>query len=140
MGSNGVPRGARYRRVYRLAVARAELPKLDPHGPHDLRHTFATWLEDGAVPARVIDELMGHQAGRRGEREGSMIGTRYRHMTEAMQARVVAVIAGRLAVALAIMPQVCPKPGSGGGGVLRPDATRRLTCGVVVVELRGFEP
>jgi hypothetical protein len=24
--------------------------------------------------------------------------------------------------------------------VLRPDATRRLTCGVVVVELRGFEP
>jgi integrase len=120
-GSNGVPRGARsrlsvgnYRRVYRLAVARAELPELDPHGPHDLRHTFATWLEDGAVPARVIDELMGHQAGRRGEREGSMIGTRYRHMTEAMQARVVAVIAERLAVALAAMPQVCPKPGSEG--------------------------
>jgi integrase len=117
-GSNGVPRGARsrlsvgnYRRIYRLAVARAELPELDPHGPHDLRHTFATWLEDGAVPARVIDELMGHQAGRRGEREGSMIGTRYRHMTEAMQARVAAVIAERLA--LAAMPQVCPKPGSG---------------------------
>jgi integrase len=120
-GSNGVPRGVRsrlsvgnYRRAYRLAVARAELPELDPHGPHDLRHTFATWLEDGAVPARVIDELMGHQAGRRGEREGSMIGTRYRHMTEAMQARVVAVIAERLAVALAAMPQVCPKPGSEG--------------------------
>jgi integrase len=117
----GVPRGARsrlsvgdYRRAYRLAVARAELPDLDPHGPHDLRHTFATWLEDGAVPARVIDELMGHQAGRRGEREGSMIGTRYRHMTEAMQARVVAVIAERLAVALDAMPQVCPKPGSEG--------------------------
>jgi integrase len=120
-GSNSIPRGTRsrlsvgnYRRVYRLAVARAELPELDPHGPHDLRHTFATWLEDGAVPARVIDELMGHQAGRRGEREGSMIGTRYRHMTEAMQARVVAVIAERLAVALAAMPQVCPKPGSEG--------------------------
>jgi integrase len=45
-----------YRRVYRLAVARAELSDLDPHGPHDLRHTFATWLEDGGVPARVIDE------------------------------------------------------------------------------------
>jgi hypothetical protein len=85
-----------------------------PHGPHDLRHTFATWLEDGGIPARVIDELMGHQAGRRGEREGSMIGTRYRHMTDAMQARVVAVIAERLAVALALMPQVCPKPGSEG--------------------------
>jgi hypothetical protein len=48
-----------------------------------------------------------------GEREGSMIGTRYRHMTEAMQARVVDLIAERLAVALAVMPQVCPKPGSG---------------------------
>jgi hypothetical protein len=90
-------------------VARAEPPKLDSHGPQDLRHTHATWLEDGAVPARVIDELMGHQAGRRAEREGSMIGTRYRHMTEAMQARVAAVIAERLAVALAFMPQVCPK-------------------------------
>jgi hypothetical protein len=52
---------------------------------------------------------LGHQAGRRGEREGSMIGTRYRHMTEAMQARVVAEIADRLAV----MPQARPKPGSG---------------------------
>jgi hypothetical protein len=62
----------------------------------------------------VIDELMGHQAGRRGEREGSMIGTRYRHMTEAMQARMVDVVAERLAVALAIMPQVCPKTGSEG--------------------------
>jgi hypothetical protein len=28
----------------------------------------------------------------------------------------------------------------GGRGVVKPDATRRLTCGVVVVELRGFEP
>ena len=65
-----------YRRVYRLGVARAELPDLDPHASHDLRHTFATWLEDGGIPARVIDELMGHEAGRRGEREGSMIGTR----------------------------------------------------------------
>jgi hypothetical protein len=23
-------------------LAGAELPELDPHGPHDLRHTFAT--------------------------------------------------------------------------------------------------
>ncbi len=60
----------------------------------------------------MIDELMGHQAGRRGEREGSMI-TRYRHMTNAMQARVVAMITERLAVALAVMLQVCPKPESG---------------------------
>jgi hypothetical protein len=37
-----------------------------------------------------------------------MIGTGYRHMTEAMQARVVAVIAERLTVALAVMPQGVP--------------------------------
>ena len=42
-----------------------------------------------------------------------MIGTRYRHMTEAMQARVVAVIAERLAVALAVMPRCAPSPGQG---------------------------
>jgi integrase len=98
------------------APAAAQHPLLeavDLHGAHETRHTFATGLEDAGVPARVIDELISHQAGRRGEREGSMIGTRYRHMTEAMQARVVAVIVERLAVALAVMPQVCPKPGSG---------------------------
>ena len=49
----------------------------------------------------------------RGEREGSMIGTRYRHMTEAMRARVVAVLAERLTVALAAMPQVCPRTSQG---------------------------
>jgi hypothetical protein len=42
-----------------------------------------------------------------------MIDTRYRHMTEAMRARVVAVIAERLAVALAVMPQGVPQAGSG---------------------------
>ena len=56
---------------------------------------------------------MGHQAARRCERERSMIATRYRHMTEAMQARVVDVIAERLTVALVLMPQMCPKPESG---------------------------
>jgi hypothetical protein len=89
-GSNGIPRGTRsrlsvgnYRRVYRLAVARAELPELDPHGPTTCA-TPSTWLEMAASRPRVIDELMGHQAGRRGERERSRIGARYRHMTEAM--------------------------------------------------------
>ena len=45
-----------------------------------------------------------------------MIGTRYRHMTEAMQARVVAAIADRLTVALAAMPQVCPSLSQRGRG------------------------
>jgi hypothetical protein len=101
------------RRWRALPTARDPLlAAVDLRGAHDLRHTFATWLEDAGIPARVIDELMGHQAGRRGERDGSMIGTRYRHMTAAMQARVVAVIGDRLAVALAAMPQVCPKAGT----------------------------
>jgi Phage integrase family len=92
-GSHGIPRGTRsrlsvgnYRRVYQRTATRAAIEGLELHGPHDLRHTYATWLEDGDIPARVIDELMGHVAGRRGEREGSLIGTRYRHMTAEMQA------------------------------------------------------
>jgi hypothetical protein len=39
-------------------------------------------LEDEAIPARVIDELMGHQRSRRGELDGgSRIGARYHHTT-----------------------------------------------------------
>jgi integrase len=57
-----------FRRVYQRAVARAgqDLAAVDPHGPFDLRHTFSTWLEDACIPARVIDELMGHERSRRG--------------------------------------------------------------------------
>ena len=32
---------------------------VDLRGAHDFRHTFATWLEDAGIPARVIDEVMG---------------------------------------------------------------------------------
>jgi integrase len=117
-GGNQIPRGTRtqlsignYRRIYDRAAARANLTGLDLHGPHDLRHTFATWLEDGGIPARVIDELMGHHASRSQDQRGSTIGLRYRHMTPAMQARVVTVIEQFMATALADMPQVCPKTG-----------------------------
>jgi integrase len=112
-GSNKVPRGTRselsvgnYRRVYERAAARAGLQDLDLHGPHDLRHTFATWLEDSGVPARVIDELMGHHGGRRRDGDGSAIGLRYRHMTAEMQARVVAVIDRHLAAAQEVLRSV----------------------------------
>src|SRR5829696_7292593 len=70
------------------------LGQLRLRGPHDLRHTFATWLEDAGIPARVIDELMGHAGGHRSE-ESSVIGLRYRHTTPEMEARVVAAIEQR---------------------------------------------
>jgi integrase len=51
------------------------LEAVDLHGAYDFRHTFSTWLEDAGIPARVIDELMGHQAsGRTGRHPGSAIG------------------------------------------------------------------
>jgi integrase len=81
------------------------LEQLRLRGPHDLRHTFATWLEDAGVPARVIDELMGHAGGRNGgvhPTEGSLIGARYRWTTPEMEARVVAAIEQRLAVSFAV--------------------------------------
>jgi hypothetical protein len=46
-----------------LPVARDPLLEaVDLHGAHDFRHPYATWLEDAGIPARVIDELMGHEA------------------------------------------------------------------------------
>jgi hypothetical protein len=74
-------------------------------GPHDLRHTFSTWLEDAGIPARVIDELMGHAGSHGSGRDGSPIGLRYRHTTPEMEARVVAAIEDRLAVALKMSDQ-----------------------------------
>jgi Phage integrase family len=81
---------------------RSSFDGLELRGPHDLRHTFSTWLEDAGIPARVIDELMGHTGGRRGEHDSSAIGLRYRWTTPEMEARVVAAIEQRLAVALRI--------------------------------------
>jgi hypothetical protein len=61
------------------------LDAVDLHGAHDFRHTFSTWLEDAGIPARVIDELMGHGRSRRGELDGgSRIGLHYRHTTPEM--------------------------------------------------------
>jgi predicted ArsR family transcriptional regulator len=78
------------------------LEAVDLHGAHDFRHTFSTWLEDAGIPARVIDELMGHQAsGRVGRHQASAIGAHYRHTTPEMAARVVAAVEERLVVVLA---------------------------------------
>ena len=110
-GSNGIPRGARaplstnnLRRVYKAAVdtAGADLAHLDLRGPHDLRHTFATWLEDAGIPSRVIDELMGHTGGRHDRGGSSPMGRIYRETTPAMTARVTAALDDRIGHALAV--------------------------------------
>ena len=123
-GGNGVPAGRRtmlsrynFRRVYQRAVARAshDLVAVDPHGPHDLRHTFSTWLEDAGIPARVIDELMGHERSRRGELDGgSRIGARYRHTTPEMAIRVADAIQERLEVVVKVAEAILQLDGSGG--------------------------
>jgi integrase len=109
-GGNGVPSGTRttlsrhsFRRLYQTATRRActDMAHLQLRGPHDLRHSFSTWLEDEGIPARMIDELMGHQRSRRGELEGgSRIGARYRHTTPEMATRVVQALDTRLKLAL----------------------------------------
>jgi len=93
------------RRVYKAAVEAAgtDLAHLDLRGPHDLRHTFTTWLEDAAIPSRVIDELMGHASGRRDRGAGgSPMGRVYRETTPAMVARVTAAVDDRIGRALAV--------------------------------------
>jgi Phage integrase family len=86
----------------RPATQHPLLEAVDLHGAHDFRHTFSTWLEDAGIPARVIDELMGHQAsGRSGRHQASAIGAHYRHTTPEMAARVTAAVEERLLVVLA---------------------------------------
>ena len=79
------------------------LEAVDLHGAHDFRHTYATWLEDAGIPARVIDELMGHEAtGRSRQQQGSAMGAHYRHTTPEMAAKVVDAIQQRLTVVLRV--------------------------------------
>ncbi len=74
------PQGARirydnwFRRVWQPAVKKAKLPDPQPT-PHDLRHTFGSWLGEAGVPAGQIAALMGHKSLRSVER--------YIHATEA---------------------------------------------------------
>jgi hypothetical protein len=66
----------------------------------------ATWLEDAGIPARVIDELMGHQAtGHSSHHQGSTMGAHYRHTTPEMAMRILDAIDQRLTVVLRLAEQ-----------------------------------
>jgi integrase len=93
--------GSDPRRWSAVATIPGPLDHLELSGPHDLRHTFATWLEEDGIPARVIDELMGHAGGRRAE-HGSAIGRIYRETTPEMLTRVLAAIERRLDVVVEV--------------------------------------
>ena len=80
-----------------------------PLGGPNFRHTFSTWLEDAGIPARVIDELVGHERSRHGELDGgSRVGARYRHTTDAMALRVVEAIQARLTIAVRVAEEYTP--------------------------------
>jgi integrase len=130
-GGPGVKRGTRtvlhrenFRRVYQRAAQRAGLDQLDLRGPHDLRHAFSTWLEDAGIPARVIDEVMGHRDARQrsAETSGSAIGAVYRHTSSEMWIRVIAAIEDQLVVVLKVASDLL----AGGSEVPRPDEPVRL--------------
>jgi integrase len=101
VASAGEPQTCRWSQL--PALRDPLLDAVDLHGSHDFRHTFATWLEDDGIPARAIDELMGHEAtGRGGQSLGSAIGAHYRHTTPEMAARVIAATEARLAIVLSV--------------------------------------
>jgi hypothetical protein len=130
------------------------LETVDLRGAHDFRHTFATWLEDAGIPARVIDEVMGHEAtSRAGQHQGSAMGAHYRHTTPKMAARIATAIEQRLRLVLEVAEQALEaQPHRSAQRVFEGHGPRflanlwqmALRAGVEValclVELRGFEP
>jgi integrase len=89
------------------------LEAVDLRGAHDFRHTFATWLEDAGIPARVIDEVMGHEAtSRTGQQRGSAMGAHYRHTTPEMAARIATAIEQRLRLVQEAAEQALEAPPS----------------------------
>jgi integrase len=49
--------------------------------PHGLRHTHKTLMEELSVPAKMMDERMGHEDG--------SVQARYSHVTKAMREQLL---------------------------------------------------
>jgi integrase len=64
--------GGQIKTAWKATCRRAGIKDLRPH---DLRHTFSTWLTMAGVINRIRDELMGHAA--------TEIGSRYAHVPRA---------------------------------------------------------
>ena len=93
----------------RSSGRRAAAPRPGPGHPSGLAPSSEVVGSTSCIPARVIDELMGHQRSRRGELEGgSRIGARYRHTTPEMAARVVQALDRRLALVLQVAEAITP--------------------------------
>lgn len=71
------------RDVWVPARDRAQLVDPQPT-PHDLRHTFGTWLAEGQVPAHELGALLGHASLRSTQR--------YVHAGDGRMARAVAAL------------------------------------------------
>ena len=144
---------------------RPDLDHRHLRGAHDLRHTFATWLEDAAIPGRAIDELMGDEAtGRGAPRLGSAMGAHYRHTSPEMAARVVTAIQARLVVVVGtaeealeanpnhahiacsddrawwFLANLCKRRLPAHRACNRPSAGPGLSCGFVLEPSGGIEP
>lgn len=61
--------GGQIKTAWRATLRRADIRELRPH---DLRHTFSTWLTMAGVHEQVRDELMGHAS--------TSMGRRYSHV------------------------------------------------------------
>lgn len=60
---------------------------------HDLRDTYASWLEDGGIPRTVISELLGHK-------QGEHVTGRYLYAVPGVQDKVLSALTERIGPAV----------------------------------------
>jgi hypothetical protein len=108
---------------------------------HDLRHTSATLSIAAGASTRELMARMGHSS--------SAAALRYQHVLAGQDAAIAAALDELIEAASALAERPPSAPSARGwhesGNPTRARSAadekgRPLTCGVVMVELRGFEP